>query len=147
MQAVALHRMERNTLFNEDVPDERLLWSDKAIGNVACLFAQVGLVIYSPGFFSLMLVANLLAIFFELIKFMKLIVTEVTDSDRISGAKVVEQCYVGANLSPNEPLWEHMFDVLNNEQNHRSINLHTLLDNTGPCELYNVLSQPGLRAQ
>jgi hypothetical protein len=147
VQAAALQRMERNTLFVEDVPDNRLEWSDKVIGCIAWGLAQGGLLISSPGFFSLMLLAEFLVWFFELFDLKVPVVTEVTDSDRVSAVKVVEQCYVGADLGRNElTRYDTIFDVLNDRQNHRSINLHTLLDNTGPCELYNILTQPGLRA-
>lgn len=151
VQAAALQRMDRNSLSVEVVPKERLDFSDKVIGFLAWFLAQGGLVISIPGFFGLMLVAELLGRIFEAVGFRRLVVTDVRKKDRQSAVEVVEQCYVGANLGRAKMTWESMdLSVLGNGSEaipgaQRSINLHTLLDNTGPCELYNLLTLPGLR--
>ncbi|KAG0557011.1 hypothetical protein KC19_11G095300 [Ceratodon purpureus] len=208
VQAAALQWMERNSLFVEDVPDERLTWGDKIIGSIAWALALCGLIISSPVFFSLMIVVEILGKFFEALHLKKLVQTELTDRDCISAAKVVEKCYVGENLhkeklreillkenqntekpgedqntkkpgedqntekpgedqntkkpgedqntekpgedqntkKPGEDQntekprkWEDMFKKLTDSNAQRSINLHTLLDNTGPVELYKLL--------
>ncbi|KAG0601204.1 hypothetical protein M758_11G092400 [Ceratodon purpureus] len=140
VQAAALQWMERNSLFAEDVPDSRLTWIDYTIGSVAWALALCGLIISSPVFFSLMIVVEIFGRIFEALQLKILVQTEVKDEDRISAAEVVEQCYVGENLS-RERLseWAGMFGKVNDTIAQRSINLHTLLDNTGPVELYNLL--------
>ena len=82
--------------------------------------------------------------------------TEVTPSDRFGLAKVVDECYVGKSLEETldkERAFTQMCEQLLgadegtgtcgviSERAARSINLHTLLDNTGPCELYSFQHQ------
>ena len=141
----ALQRMERNTLFVEEVPEGRLGWGDKLTGFVAWLLAQGGLLISSPAFFCLMLLAGGFGRFFEYMKFRILAEMHVTPDDRASAVEVVEECYVGENLGPGGVTWGEVDAVLRDPNARWSINLHTLLDNTGPSELYNLLSLHGLR--
>jgi hypothetical protein len=96
-------------LFVEDVPQERLGKSDKIIGFLAWILAQGGLVMSIPGFFSLMLVAELVGRIFEAINFRRLVVTDVKERDRDSAIEVVEQCYVGDDLQ-----YESNFSMLFN---------------------------------
>ena len=70
------------SLFVEDVPQERLGKSDKIIGFLAWILAQGGLVMSIPGFFSLMLVAELVGRIFEAINFRRLVVTDVIQGER-----------------------------------------------------------------
>ena len=142
VQAVALQRMGRNTLFVEKVPPEKLQWTDKFIGFLAWSSALGGLVVSIPGFLILMLVTMMLGVCFESIGFSKMVETEVTPSDRFGLAKVVDECHVGKNLQARldrKLAYTQMCQELIGAA--RSINLHTLLDNTGPCELYNLQHQ------
>ena len=148
--AVALQRMGRNTMFGEQVPDERLGSSDKVIGFIAWLLAQGGLMVSFPGFCSVWLVAELLVTIAEYLVgrfdcckkcISWLVKTEVTPEDRMSAAKVIELSYVGADLSQDEPTNEgNMFSLLEVPEKHRSVNLNALLEGTGPAELYDLLS-------
>lgn len=95
--------------------------------------AQRGVVISIPGFF------RIVRIDFEAINFRRVVVTDVK-KDRDSAVEVVEQCYVGDDLGGAEMTWESMeLSVLGNGSDatrgaQRSVNVHTLLDNTGSCE-------------
>ena len=156
VQAAALQRMGRNTLFVERVPPNRLEWSDQIIGFLAWFSAQGGLVMSIPGFLILMLVTELLGVCFEFAGFRIMVETEVTPSDRFGLAKVVDECHVGKDLEETLDK-EHAFTQMCvqllgadegtgtcgviSEKTARSINLHTLLDNTGPCELYSFQHQ------
>lgn len=162
IQAAALQRMGRNTLFVESVPPDRLEWTDKFIGFLAWFSAQGGLVMSIPGFLILMLVTELLGVCFELIRFRIMVETEVTLSDRFGLAKVVDECHVGKNLEATLDNKERAFTAMCeqllradggtgtrggiSEITARSINLHTLLDNTGPCELYSLQHQISVSA-
>ncbi|KAG0557009.1 hypothetical protein KC19_11G095100 [Ceratodon purpureus] len=144
VQAAALQRMERNSLHIENVPDKRLLKTDKVIGCTACFLAHGGLLISFPGFFIMMGVAELVGRILEICPtaFRILVETYVTTDDRQSAVEVVEKCYVGADVGEEKMTWNSMKDTVFGAscENRRSINLHTLLDNTGPCELYNLLT-------
>nr|PNR38910.1 hypothetical protein PHYPA_019188 [Physcomitrium patens] len=141
IQAAALQGMERNSLFVEEVPSSRLTKSHKCIGFFAWFLAQIGLIISAPAFFSLMVLTELIGILLEAHRiFKRLVETNVTNEDRDSAAKVIEQCFVGKQLEDSPRGWSNITDnVLTNVSAQTSTNLHTLLDNTGPAELYNML--------
>ena len=109
-----------------------------------------------PAFLILYLVSELLGVCFESVGFSRMVETEVTLSDRFGLAKVVDECHVGKSLEETldkETAFTEMCRQLLgadtetgrcgviSEGTARSINLHTLLDNTGPCELYSLQHQ------